>query len=113
MSAAEERCPQCGRPIGSPRMRRLCRCVTEPEFAGAYKPELTPFPIGQFIDDGLTLRQRNCKHGVEFNAEAWRAGNYTPAEVRDRWPRHYGTCKRCGWEGIAYASREHYVAGDW
>ncbi len=34
-------------------------------------------------------------------------------EVRKRWPRFSGTCQRCGYTGIYYASYMHYIAGDW
>lgn len=40
--------------------------------------------------------------------------HFTAYEIRDYWPRLYGKCpKACGYEGIAYASTAHYVAGDW
>ncbi len=70
-----------------------------------------------------------CNHGVTFDeAEAakilagWSAksaidfiaGNPSSAEIRKRWPRLHGLCpKGCGYSGIAYASVEHYYAGDW
>ena len=74
-----------------------------------------------------------CNHGVTFDAEAARAllraapppkdavsfimGNPASAEVRKRWPRGWFTaekpCPTCGFVGIAYASSEHYIAGDW
>ncbi len=34
-------------------------------------------------------------------------------EVRKRWPRFFGKCPDCDFEGILYASREHYYSGDW
>lgn len=34
-------------------------------------------------------------------------------EVRARYPRFVGKCPDCGTELIAYASRYHYMAGDW
>lgn len=54
----------------------------------------------------------NCKHGVTFDSPAARG---LPArEVRKRWPRLDGLCPLgCGYNGIAYASKEHYVMGDW
>lgn len=73
--------------------------------------------------------QTECDHGVVFDkAEADRLlSNWKPAnavesivgnparhEVRRRWPRLFGACpKGCGFNGIAYASREHLIAGDW
>ena len=52
-----------------------------------------------------------CTHGVEFDKEA--ARGLDAQEVRRRWPRFYGECRACGYVGIAYASLEHYVMGDW
>lgn len=41
-------------------------------------------------------------------------GNPAHAEVRARWPRLNGLCpKGCGYNGIAYASADHYIYGDW
>lgn len=34
-------------------------------------------------------------------------------EVRVRFPRWEGPCPSCGERIIAYASAEHYIAGDW
>ena len=54
----------------------------------------------------------NCSHGVEFDADA--ARGLSAEEVRRRWPRGWGPCPLgCGFHGIAYASFEHYIAGDW
>jgi len=70
-----------------------------------------------------------CDHGVAFDpVEAEKilagwvprddvdfiVGNPAAGEVRRRWPRLNGACpKGCGFVGIAYASQEHYRAGDW
>ena len=73
-----------------------------------------------------------CDHGVTFDAGearkvlervtvghadaavAFIMGNPNAAEVRRRWPRLQGNCpKGCGFHGIAYASYEHYLTGDW
>lgn len=40
------------------------------------------------------------------------ARGLTSREVRRRWPRFSGPCT-CGYHGIVYASKEHYLAGDW
>lgn len=69
-----------------------------------------------------------CDHGVTFDeVEAekllrdWAPrdpvsfilGNPASAEVRKRWPRLDDVCpKACGYVGIAYASEQHYIAGD-
>lgn len=70
-----------------------------------------------------------CTHGVTFdseeadrilasfhpkNAVEFIMGDPASAEVRKRWPRLCGECPLgCGFNGIAYASREHLYAGDW
>lgn len=72
---------------------------------------------------------KTCDHGVKFDSDEaerllrnWKPktsvdfimGNPASAEIRRRWPRHSGACpKGCGYIGIAYASHEHYLAGDW
>jgi len=54
----------------------------------------------------------NCNHGVVYNSEL--AKNMTSHEIKKQYPRGYGLCpKGCGFSGIAYASYEHYIAGDW
>lgn len=53
-----------------------------------------------------------CTHGVTFDLKAAETLTYT--EIRKRWPRLFGECPLgCGFKGIAYASKEHYVYGDW
>lgn len=70
-----------------------------------------------------------CNHGVVFDKEeaekvpeGWAPrsaeqvvlGNPSSREIRKRWPRLCGKCPLgCGFEGIAYASWDHYRAGDW
>lgn len=77
--------------------------------------------------------QAACDHGVVFDKDAaadlfdeaptypnldpsigFVMGHSAHLEVRKRWPRLNGPCpKGCGYHGIAYASSEHYVYGDW
>jgi len=55
-----------------------------------------------------------CDHGVTFDLETAEAENPSAEGVRLRWPRLHGLCpKGCGYQGIAYASFEHLVYGDW
>ena len=77
----------------------------------------------------LAMTEPECDHGLTFDAaearkllEGWQydspaafiMGPPGAAVVRKRWPRLTGDCpKGCGFSGIAYASHEHYVAGDW
>ena len=56
----------------------------------------------------------DCDHGVTFDQDAAEDGELDAYEIRKRWPRLDGPCpKGCGYVGIAYASQEHYVYGDW
>ena len=41
------------------------------------------------------------------------AQHLSAEEVRRRWPRTQGTCLDGGATVLAYASFEHYIAGDW
>jgi ribosomal protein S27AE len=56
-----------------------------------------------------------CQHPnadyPEFDAEA--ARTMTSVEVKRRFPRKRVTCPDCGETFVAYASFEHYTAGDW
>lgn len=53
-----------------------------------------------------------CDHGVTFDQQE--STGLSSFEIKKRWPRLYGRCpKNCGYNGIAYASYMHYLAGDW
>ncbi len=52
-----------------------------------------------------------CDHGTTFDEAA--AKGLDVYEVRKRWPRFSGTCEKCGYNGICYASYLHYLSGDW
>jgi hypothetical protein len=61
-------------------------------------------------------RQVRCKHAplmarVAFDPKA--ARGLRAGEVRQRWPRLCARCPNCGDNVIAYASFQHYIAGDW
>ena len=56
-------------------------------------------------------KEPECDHGIAFDVDA--AKSMTVAEIRKTFPRHFGKCAKCGWEGIYYASYSHYVYGDW
>lgn len=61
-----------------------------------------------------TDHAKRCEHPQTipvFDADA--AEELDEYEVRKRWPRFQGRCPDCGELVIAYASLEHYVAGDW
>lgn len=56
----------------------------------------------------------SCTHGVVFDLNNVKRLNLQSREVRTLYPRLSGTCPLgCGYNGIAYASYEHYVYGDW
>ena len=69
------------------------------------------------INKSGEARQAQCDHGVTFDKDAMSdmgIGRPSAQEVRRRWPRLHGESpKGCGYRGIAYASMEHYIAGDW
>jgi hypothetical protein len=55
-----------------------------------------------------------CDHAAvmpAFDEEA--AKGLDAYEVRKRWPRFFGKCPSCDFKGILYASRMHYIMGDW
>lgn len=55
---------------------------------------------------------KRCDHGVKFDSKL--AANMNAYEVKKFFPRLDGVCpKGCGYSGIAYASKKHYVMGDW
>ena len=60
-----------------------------------------------------TVPKNICDHGVTFDAADAKTLGSTAA-VRKKYPRGWGPCpKGCGYDGIAYASWQHYYAGDW
>jgi len=80
-------------------------------------------------DNDLPEEQLKCDHGVTFDLEeakkiladaetkgpySFVAGSPGHGTIRKRFPRLCGPCpKGCGFNGIAYASFEHYTYGDW
>jgi hypothetical protein len=71
----------------------------------------------QGLDDLIIKlpNHQDCNHGVFFDEIEYRKDpNISVAEIRKKWPRGFGLCpKGCGFNGIAYASYLHYIAGDW
>ena len=113
-----------------------------PKYADEWKLHHVPLDDDMAILDehgrALTLPdQKTCDHGVTFDKDAAQGilsapdphkcadaavafvmGHSGSAEIRKRWPRGWFTAERpcpkgCGYIGIAYASYEHYVLGDW
>lgn len=89
----------------------------EAEFAAAVKGAIgvdpPSSPAGAVGPAEFTqVEVSGCDHGISFDPVV--AYGMSPADVRRRWPRLFGKCpKGCGYEGIAYASNLHFVAGDW
>lgn len=83
----------------------------------------------------IGVGEKKCDHGVTFDVEeakrilvegklqhpegtdpmvAFIMGDPNTENVRKRFPRLCGLCpKGCGYNGIAYASMDHYLYGDW
>jgi hypothetical protein len=84
----------------------------------------------------IDMLPKECHHGVHFDKEAAEAllrnapkrkvdpalafilGSTASNEIRKRWPRGWFDADHpcplgCGYVGIAYASYEHYIMGDW
>lgn len=59
--------------------------------------------------DGVECKHTNCP--VEFDPDVVRG--MSAHAVRQLYPRFWGKCPDCGAQMIAYASAEHYIAGDW
>ena len=59
--------------------------------------------------------QKLCEHCTpKFPSDEEFKGNLMSAsEVRRKYPRWDGLCPKCGYNGIKYASRLHYYAGDY
>jgi len=79
--------------------------------------------------------QAACDHGVFFDKEkaekmiseslvdldkdedpalAFIMGSFASPSIKKMFPRLCGLCpKGCGFNGIAYASMDHYIMGDW
>jgi hypothetical protein len=106
-----------------PAPRPICGVAdcTRESCNGSPQPSDAPAP--KCDEHGLTLSCTfgcvapapacdECDHGVTFDPIASRG--LSRAEIRKRWPRMSGVCpKGCGFYGAAYASYEHYIAGNW
>ena len=74
-------------------------------------------PVADVIDiekykNKKQLEKQNCDHGLSFDIDI--AEKLTTKEIREVFPRLNGLCpKGCGFNGIAYASKAHFVYGDW
>jgi len=73
--------------------------------------KLTPFEIScsPLVEN---KPEKPCTHGVYY--DRLKAQGMSSEEIQDAYPRLRGECPLgCGFNGIAYASSEHYVMGDW
>lgn len=92
------------------------------------------FRSNKDVDDALmkvvSENASKCTHGVKFDpveaqlmleahpaedsAAGFVMGSPAASVIRKKWPRLMGKCPLgCGYVGIAYASYEHYIMGDW
>jgi hypothetical protein len=70
--------------------------------------------IVEHLPGGFPHELSVCPHArVMPTFDAIEARGLNSAQVRKRWPRFKGECPDCGDRMIAYASFEHYMAGDW
>lgn len=55
-----------------------------------------------------------CTHGIVFDLDNVKRLSLQSQDIKTLYPRLCGTCPLgCGYNGIAYASYEHYIYGDW
>lgn len=96
--------------------RALSKCATCSGTGSAHSGGGSLLPCAACGGHGMRSSEEpatpnSCDHGVAFDEEA---KGLAPADVRARWPRLVGPCpKGCGFSGIAYASKAHFVCGDW
>ena len=68
----------------------------------------------QFFKTVLMYISNERKSAVIQVLDSEEAKTMNENEVRAKFPRLHGLCpKGCGYNGIGYASMEHYVMGDW
>lgn len=69
------------------------------------------------IEKPVEPRSEPCKHPnipkPEFDKDLADRENLSASEIRRRWPRVEATCPDCETAVISYASKAHYVYGDW
>ena len=85
---------------------------------GVYGPDGYPLnnPIlKKAVKKALNVKaQEKCDHGLRFDKAEIDYEETSLEDVRKKFPRLFGLCpKGCGYNGIAYASLEHKIYGDW
>jgi hypothetical protein len=82
--------------------------------AGISRATLDDTAEGRHTVTCVRCASLECDHGVGFDKDMAERFKMTSNQIRSRWPRLEGTCRKgCGYHGIAYASYEHYIWGDW
>ena len=80
-------------------------------------PEETDTPPEEpVIPDSESHRSDKCKHRKvmpKFNEKLVRELRMSKFDVRKKFPRFVGKCPDCQQHLILYASRAHFVYGDW
>lgn len=79
---------------------------------------MATFRVDEDCDHGLVFDEAEAKRilgdWVPDDQLAFIMGNPKASEVRRRFPCLAGPCpKGCGFAGIAYVSKAHFVLGDW
>ena len=75
---------------------------------------MTRIPSRDPVDVLAALARIKCTHPSvvpEFDEQA--AMGLSTDEIKRRWPRYFGPCSSCDFNGVLYASYAHYLAGDW
>ena len=105
IEALRSHCHGCGAPMMLPSLPAEQECTT----CGRVRPMVT---VREEPGEEPKEPVGHCNHGIAFDRLA--AADLSVAEIRKRWPRLFGKCpKGCGYDGIYYASSEHYTMGDW
>jgi hypothetical protein len=65
------------------------------------------------LDSSGNAAPHDCRPKDEPVLDKVAAADLSEHEVRKRWPRKHTKCVECGATMLAYASLEHYLAGDW
>lgn len=98
------------------QVRTLCSKDDELDAlqAGISRATLDETDEGRHTVTCVRCAALECDHGVTFDEDMARRFRMSSSDVRNRWPRLDGACKKgCGYRGIYYASYAHYIWGDW
>jgi len=107
LSLPEPEIRQLLRQIGA-----LTQRVEQLEFKSSFNYWIEPYELSSSIEPFIS--KTICLHDkCEVIFDADEAVALSPQEVRKKYPRFFGHCPDCGEQIIKYASKEHYILGDW